>query len=185
MAQPAIASVANLPSDVLLGTGWLFDDNTFIGISRGGLTFEPAVEKRNIPYDGKMSDSEELDWDTFSGATITGTFVQFVSKVGIYEPGSASTSPGGSVTTLITPKHSGILYTEGQYIRNLRLVFGRATGYVQVRFFSALVSQYSIVGVDREEATIAATFSARSLLDTIADTPGKKPYVIELLSAFS
>ena len=186
MPQPSTLTLTNLPSDVLLGTGWLFDDNTFIGISRGGLTFDPAVERRNIPYDGKMSNAEELDWDTFSGATIAGTFIQFVSKVGIYEPGQTTSSPGGSVSSLITPHVAGELYSEGDYIRNLRLVFGRTTsGFVQVRFFSALVAQYTIAGVDREEATIAATFEARNLLDDLAATPGKKPYVIELLSAFS
>jgi hypothetical protein len=186
MSQPATQAVANLPSDVLLGVGWLFDDNTHIGISRGGLTFEPNVERRNIPYDGKMSNAEELDWDTFSEAQITGTFIQFVSKVGLYEPGNTTTSPGGSVTSLITPHEAGVLYEVGDYVRNLRYVFARLSGgYVQVRFFSALVSQYSIAGVDREEATIAATFSARNLLADIAAAPGKKPYVIELLSAFS
>lgn len=186
MSQPATQAVANLPSDVLLGVGWLFDDNTFIGTSRGGLTFSPNVERRNVPYDGKMSDAEELDWDTFSGAQISGTFIQFVSKIGLFEPGNTSSSPGGNVTTLYTPKPAGELYEVGDYIRNLRYVFSRLSGgYVQVRFFSALVSEYTIAGVDREEATIQATFSARNLLDDIAAAPGKKPYVIEILSTFS
>ncbi len=186
MSQPPMASLTNLPTDALLGVGWLYDDNTHIGISRGGLTFTPATERRNIPYDNKMSNAEGLDWDTFSDASISGSFIQFVSKVGIYEPGNTTTAPGTNVSSLITPKEAGALYAVGDYIRNLRLVFARAGGgFVQVRFFSCMVSDYTIQSTDREEATIQATFQARNLLADIAATPGKKAYVIELLSTFS
>jgi hypothetical protein len=186
MAMP-LATLSTLPTDVLLGTGYLFRANTFQGISRGGLRFEPSVEKRNIPFDGKMADVDQLDWDTFSGAIITGTFIQFVGQLATYEPGSTSASGSSPVTTIITPKKSGLLYAAADYITNLRLVWPTtAGGFVQVRFPKAMCTQYNLAGQDRQEMEIQATFAARSPLATAAGSnPGTKPYVIEKLSAFS
>ena len=59
------------------------------------------------------------------------------------------------------------------------------TDSVQVRFPVALCTQYTVSGQDRSEAEIAATFEARLSLSDAAATPGKKPYVIELLDTFS
>lgn len=186
MSIPALQAVASLPSDVLLGTGYLFEGNTYIGVSRGGLTFDPAVERRNVPFDNKYADLEKLDWDTGSTAVITGTFIQFVSKIASYEPGSTSASGSGNVTTVITPNPSGELYVAGDYLTNLRYIFTRLSGgYAQVRFPKALCTKYSIKGTDKQEMEISATFAARLALTTAASTPGTKPYVIELLSAFS
>lgn len=182
-----LATLSTLPDDALLGTGYLFRANTFQGISRGGLRFEPSVEKRNIPFDGKMADIDQLDWDTFSGAIITGTFIQFTGQLATYEPGSSSAAGAGNVTTLITPKKSGLLYSASDSITNLRLVWPtKAGGFVQVRFPKALCTQYTLAGQDRQEMEIQATFAARLSLATAAGVnPGTKPYVIEKLSTFS
>lgn len=182
----SLQAINDLPDDVLIDVGYLFEGNTFVGTSRGGLSFEPTVERRNIEYDGKKANVAELDRDTFSGAQITGTLIQFISKLAIFEPGSTSSDPGTNVGTLITPKTAGELYAAGDYLTNLRLVHPRRNGgYAQVRFPVALCTQYSLAGQDRSEAEIAATFEARLSLADAAATPGKKPYVIELLDTFS
>jgi hypothetical protein len=181
-----LQAINDLPDDVLIDVGFLFEGNTFVGTSRGGLTFAPQIERRNIEYDGKKANVAEMDRDTFSGAQITGTLIQFVSKLSIFEPGSTQTDPGGNVSALITPQTGGQLYAAGDYLTNLRLVHPtRAGGYVQVRFPVALCTQYTVSGQDRSEAEIAATFEARLSLSDAAATPGKKPYVIELLDTFS
>lgn len=186
MSIPALQAVSSLPSDVLLGTGYLFEGNTYIGVSRGGLTFTPSVEIRNVPFDNKYADIAQLDWPTGSTAVLTGSFIQFVSKIATYEPGSVSTSGSSPVTTLITPKAAGALYAAGDYLTNLRHVFPRTSGgYVQFRMASALCTQYDIKGTSKEEALISGTFAARLPLSTAASAPGTRPYVIELLSAFS
>lgn len=187
MAQPALQSISALPSDVLLGTGYLYEGNTHFGISRGGLEFNPNTERRNIPYDGKMSNVQRLHWDTFSAPTIAGTFIQFINKLSHFEPGSVSSSGSAPVTTLYTPKASGALYAADDYIENLRWVFSRLSGgFVQYRFPLAFVQTYTVKSADREEATIQATFEGvLSLTDAASSNAGKKPYVIELLSAFS
>ena len=186
MSTPALQAVSSLPADVLLGTGTLWIGNTYIGVNRGGLNFNPTIDIRNVPFDNKYADIAQLDWVTGSGAIITGTFIQFVSKVAIYEPGSTSTAGSGNVTTVITPKASGELFSAGQTLANLRWVFERLSGgFAQYRFAEALCTQYSVKGVTKEEAEIAATFAARLPLATASSAPGTRPYVIELLSTFS
>ena len=181
-----LQAINALPDDVLLDVGFLFEGNTYVGTSRGGLAFEPQIERRNIEYDGKKANVAQMDRDTFSGAQITGTLIQFVSKIGIFEPGSTSADPGGNVSLRYTPKTGGELYESTDYLTDLRLVHPReGGGYVQVRFPLAICTQYSLSGQDRSEAEIAATFEARLSLSDAAATPGKKPYVIELLDTFS
>jgi hypothetical protein len=182
----SLQAINDLPDDVLIDVGYLFEGNTFVGTSRGGLSFEPTIERRNIEYDGKKANVAELDRDTFSGAQITGTLIQFISKLATFEPGSTSADPGGNVALRLTPKAAGVLYASGDYLTNLRLVHPRrGGGYAQIRFPVALCTQYSLSGQDRSEAEIAATFEARLPLATAASASGTKPYVIELLDTFS
>lgn len=186
MANLTLQAITELPDDVLLDVGFLFEGLQFMGVTRGGLNFEPQIERRNIEYDGKKANVAEMDRDTFSGAQFTGTFIQFVSKLSKFEPGSTEAAGSGNVTTLITPQEGGQLYAAGDYLTNLRQIYPtRSGGFVQIRFPVAICTQYSISGRDRSEAEIAATFEARLSLANAAAAPGTKPYVIELLSSFS
>lgn len=179
-------AVTTIPDDVLLGVGSLCEGPTHFGVSRGGMNVQPNVEKRNVPFDNKMADIAELDWDTFSGAVITGTMIQFQTRIRYFEPGSVTTAPGGNITTLVTPKESGAFYAAADYLTNLRYVMPRqAGGFFQVRFPSAICQTYQITGTDREEHTVQATFAARLPIATAASAPGTKPYVFEVLAAFS
>ena len=189
MSSLPLTSLTNLPTDVLLNTGRLFVGNTFLGVTRGGLAFNPQVTRRNIPYDGQPGPVEQLDWDTFSEATFSGRFIQFsgASALARFEPGSTSAAGSGNVTTVITPKATGLLYAAGDYLSNLRQVWQlKSGGFVQVRFPKALCTQYDFAGEDRGETLVNATFGARVPLSTAAGiNPGTKPYVIEKLSTFS
>lgn len=190
------AYTASLPSDVLLGTGILAvrpadpeQGLTPIGVTNGGITWDSKREVRNIPFDGKYYDIEGLDWEVGGTPTFEGTFIQLgVSQIPKFESGITTTTPGGGsiVTSLHTPQPAGELYTAGDYITNLCLIFARQAGtYVQVRMFKALCLQYSWAGKNKEEALIQATFVARQPSTTSLTTIGTRPYVIEELSALS
>jgi hypothetical protein len=190
---PLSAFTASLPSDVLLGTGILvtrgFDNAglTPIGVTNGGLNWDPKRELRNIPFDGKLFDIEQLDWETGGTPTFTGTFIQLgPTQLPRFEPGIGSASGSGNVTTVHTPYKAGLLYVAQGYIDNLCQVFGRVSGgYVQIRMFKALCTEYSWAGKNKEEALIQATFVARQPLSQAVTDLGTKPYVIEELSALS
>lgn len=187
-----------LPDDVLIDTGVLYVGNsngigiTPIGVTRGGLTFSPEKEMRNIEFDGKRGDIEQLDRITRHGGRISGTFIQLGAtqiprfEAGVTTDSSAPFATGtpANVTTQHQPKAASTLLAAGDYITNLRLVYARRNGdYVQVRFPKALCETYEWVGEDNSEAEIAAEFVARLPL-TVADTNTDAPlYYIEELSA--
>ena len=180
----ALTALTTLPSEVLIGPGFLFVGNTHLAISRGGISFEPEVEMRNIPYDGKRADVAELDWIAFCGAVLSGTFLTRFIKSTIFEPGSASASGSGNVDTVITPQEAGELLASGDYLTNVRLYFPD-TGW-QIRFPKAICPSYSMQTEDRGEGLLTATFAARLPLATAAGSaPGTRPYVIEKLDSFS
>lgn len=187
MSELNWAAVANLPSDVIVGQGALFHDYlSHFGTNRGGLRFNANTERENLPYDGKKAPVAELDWDRFTDPKITGTFLQFISRIGTFEPGSVSAAGSGNVTTIYTPKVSGELYEAGDYITQLCWTMPRLSGgFFRYRFPSAIVETYDIVQDDRNALLINATFGARLPLADAAATPGKKPYVMEVLSSFS
>ena len=183
----------SLPADVLLNTGVLYkgnaanDGQTPFGVSRGGLTFNPNKEVRNIEYDGKRAKVAGLDRVIDVNPVIEGTFIQLgTSQIPIYESGVATSAGSAPVTTKHVPQDADLLYGTSDYIDNLRLVYARQSGgFVQVRFYQALVTQYSWAGTDKSEAEIRATFEARLTAAMAASNSDQLPYIIEELSALS
>jgi hypothetical protein len=183
----------SLPDDVLLNTGVLYkgteanDGRTPIGVSRGGLTFNPNKEVRNIEFDGKRAKISGLDRVIDVNPVIEGTFIQLGTvQIPIFETGVTTAAGSGNVTTDHTPQNADLLYGPEDYINNLTLVFQRqAGGFVQVRFYQAVVSTYNWAGTDKSEAEIRATFEARLPEAMAASNSDQLPYIIEELSALS
>jgi hypothetical protein len=178
----------SLPSDVLLDTGVLYTGGgTKVGVTRGGLKFNPNKEMRNIEFDGKRSNIEGLDRIVNHGASIEGTFIQLgLTQVPQFEAGVTTTTPGGNISKLHTPKAASLLFSAGDYINNLRLVYARqGGGFVQVRFPKALVSHYQWSGTDKSEAEVQATFESRLGSTAAASSTDTAPYVIEEIAAIS
>lgn len=176
-----LTALTTLPDYVLLSPAFLFAGNTHIALTRDGVQFEPAVELRNIPYDGKLANVSGLDWRTFVGGSFSGNFITRFDKASVFEPGSTVSSPGSGITTLITPAQAGVLLTDT--IDNLRLYFVQY-GW-QIRMPEAICTGYTMTKNDREEAMMQATFEARQPLATASTAPGTCPYVIEKRDAFS
>lgn len=188
MSQLNWAAVATLPTDVILSQSGLYKNyTTHLGVTVDGITFNPNTERQSIQYDGKLATHiEQLHYDTGSGPTITCTLLQFVTRLSVFEPGITSASGSAPVSTVYTPKKSGELYAAGDYFSNFCWVMPKTSGgFARYRFPKAICLEYTIQSRDKEVMRIAATFAACLDLATAASAPGTKPYVIELLSAFS
>jgi hypothetical protein len=180
----ALSKIANIPANALTGVGYMFKGNTHVAISRGGLTVETQGELRNIEYDGKLAMIEKLDRYVFQGGSFAGTFLAMMVDSATFYPGSTTTTPGGNVSTLITPKESAELLVAADYLSNLRLYFPE-TGW-QIRMPKAICLPATLQTADRNEGLFTATFEARLPLATAAGSaPGTCPFVIEKLAAFS
>lgn len=173
----------SLPSDALLDSGVLYVGSTPIGVSRGGLSFDPGRQVRNIPFDGKRSDVKGLDRITGWDAKISGTLLEFAgTDIARFEPGSTNATV--STTTTYTPKSAGTIFASGDYLTDVRLIFERAGGgYAAVYFAQGFVDKWGpLKGSDNAEAEIGIQISARAVVAAAADVP-KPPYVIEIRTA--
>lgn len=155
------------PSAVMVDAGVLYrrdpDGANLIGVgpSRGGLSFNPNKEMRNIEFDGKRAAIQGLDRNTSFNPQITGTLIDLSqSNFGMYEPGSTSGTSGSA--SRITPLQADEFLAVGAYIDDL-LYVGRLQDnrIIVVGFPCALVSQYDISGEDKNEAGVQITIEAR------------------------
>lgn len=180
---------ATTPQDILVDVGVLYQDTpmTPIGVTRGGLTFSPDKELRNVEFDGKRSNIEQLDRVINHGGTITGTFIELsTTMIPILEPGVTTTTPGGQITTLHTPKDASTLFVAGDYITDLRLTYLRQDAtYACIHFPIALVTQYEWTGQDNSEAEIAATFESRLGLTAAASSTDTPSYTLQEIPSIS
>jgi hypothetical protein len=182
---------ATLPDDTLVDVAVLSRDvastPTTFGVSRGGLTFTPTKEMRNVEFDGKRSPVAGLDRITAHGATISGTFIQFgTAQLTNLEPSSSiatATSTAGTTHTL-TPQPASTLIAEGDLIANLTLTYQRlGGGTVKVIFPFAICTEYELSGEDNSEAEISATFEARLGATAAATSTDTAPYSIVVFDA--
>lgn len=172
-----------LPADALLDSGVLYVGSTPVGVSRGGLSFDPGRQTRSIAFDGKRSDVKGLDRVTGWDSKISGTLLEFAGgDIQRLEPGSTSAVVGG--TTTYTPKGAGALFASGDYLADVRLIFERSGGgYAAVYFPSAFVDKWGpLKGSDNNEAEMQIQISARAVVAAAADVP-KCPYAIEIRTA--
>lgn len=169
-----------LPADCLLDTGVLYVGSTPVGVSRGGLSFDPGKQTRNIEFDGKRSPIKGLDRVTGWLSKIMGTIIEFAAtEIAKLEPGETHATVG-AVTTY-TPKAAGSLYASGDYLTDVRLFFERSGGnYAAIYFPSGIVNKWGpLRGQDNNEAEIPIEIEARLVVAANGDVP-KCPYVIEL-----
>ena len=97
-----------LPSDIIVDTGLLYAGGTGangtvgsipIGVSRGGLTFNPGKEVRNVEFDGKRSPVAGLDRVIGYAPAIEGTMIEFATGSLQRLDASGSFSVAGGVAT--------------------------------------------------------------------------------------
>lgn len=181
--SPISGYAATMPHDILEGSGVLYVGSTPLSASRGGLSFDPAKEVRNVEFDGKRSAIKLLDRTIRVVPVISGTMIQAgQAQLTSYEAGATSTfASATAVTGVITPKKAGLLYAAGDYITNLGLVFERLNnaGFIRLRFPTSLCRKYALKGTDGEEGEVAVEFEARLDMSVSGALINDLPYVWE------
>jgi hypothetical protein len=158
------------PSELLVDAGVLYCRDPWgslaligAGPTRGGLTFNPNRELRNVPFDGKQADIEGLDrFIASGGATLAGSLLDFSRKsLGYLEPGSSSTDSGSMAR--VQPLANSVFLTEGAYIKDLLWIRKMKTSSLidVVGFARAVVTAYEQVGEEKNEVLAQVTFTAR------------------------
>jgi hypothetical protein len=145
-----------------------------VGGTRGGLKFNPGIEIRAVPFDGKKSSRVVgLDRIVNRQPTITGTLLL------INEQTLRMFEPGGSGSTLtVTPKAAGAMFAVGDY-KKFDVTWDRSGGgTVVVTFPYGLVTQYEIGSQDQNEGEVPITIEACQRLDDGSSTTGEVPYTI-------
>lgn len=178
----------SLPANVLLDVAVLSREIastvTPFGVSRGGMSFNPNKEMRNVEFDGKRAPIAGLDRVTGFKPTIEGTFIQLgTAQIDDLEPASSvATSTGTPSTFTITPYDASTLIAVGDLITNLRMRYNRlGGGYVDIIFPTAICTQYEVSGQDNNEAEVKATFEARQT-PTDGTTTDDAPYRIVVIN---
>ena len=145
---------------------------TKLGVSRGGLQFDPGHTLRNLPYDGKMANIVGLDRVTFRNPTISGTLLEMPSAfVMMLDPGGV---------TPVTMTDSGVFLTAAtHYIENCAVAFERSDGSVfGYNFEDAIVASYKVISKDSEgETECSIVIEARMEHGTTPDD-GTPPFAI-------
>lgn len=162
------------PTEAMIDAGVLYlrspDTSTLIGMgpSRGGLTFNPGIERRNVEFDGKTTDIEGLDRVLRYNSTLSGGLIDFSRKsLGYYEPGSTS-ADSGSVTR-IEPIAATVFLTAGAYLKDVLWISRNQDNRIKVVGFArALVNEYEVVG-EQDNETIANVTIMAKLPSSVTD----------------
>lgn len=180
---------AALPTDVVLDAGVLSINGTTFGVSRGGIRWRANEEWQNLGFDGKRSDIAGLDRKVTDEQIIEGTFIEMTKAIaaiylnhgGIAGMASLTVAQAAALSVATaatysafgdgTPQPASQLCTAGQYVTNLRVTWQQGDGTtVYVKFASAYVSEWRIVGGTKDAAEISAVFKARNDVVTTTST---------------
>src|SRR5689334_17629543 len=134
--MPVGALTETLPDDLVLNTAVIYINGVLAGVSvtgdklsatQGGVDFKPGKKEREIEYDGKRSETEQMSYVIEYDAHLTGSIIQLGStQIPILEPGSTSET-AGNVTTY-TPISGDTLYPAEAYLDDVMGVWQRGNG---------------------------------------------------------
>lgn len=197
--MPIVPYSTNTPIDHIIGHGTIFQGNALIasstnlGVTRGGVKFDPAWVIENVGFDGKDADIKGLDRKFYGKAKITATMLEFGpaasgNQIPKLEAGIAAVDSGTTPNTLttLTPAAGRVLYVVGNYIDYFRIVWRRGIvagagikSFVGICFPCAIVTKWDLAGNEgRDAATYNIEVEARK--DMASGTTADAPYLIEL-----
>lgn len=155
------------PTEAMIDAGVLYlrdpDTSNLIGMgpSRGGLTFNPNREMRNVEFDGKTSMIDGLDRVLRYNPQLTGGLIDFSRKsLGYYEPGSSSSDSGSSAR--VSPIDATVFLEAGAYLKDVLWISRNQDNRIKVIGFPrAIVTEYEVVGEQDNETIANVTIEAR------------------------
>jgi hypothetical protein len=170
---------ATTADSLALNVGVLYVDTTTpMGITQGGLDFDPGKVYREVEFDGKRAAVAELEYVIDYNSVIKGKFIE-ISPAMIARLESGSTSDVVSLETTYTPKPCSELFAEGDYLSNVRLVITRGDGgLLAVHFDTARITKWKVDTKDKAEAMIDCEIKAFLSLTAAASSTDTCPYVL-------
>lgn len=177
----------DMPNDVLTDAAVLSrkvsEAQVPFAVSRGGFTFRPGKEERNIPFDGQRSKIAGGDRVTMFTPTMSGTVIQLgLDQLADLEAGStvqtvtSTATDVGSVHT-ITPGQASTLIAEGDLVEELTLTYRRqGGGTFAIVFPFAKCEEWELTGPDNDEGQVQCTFEARLGQTAAAANTDTAPY---------
>lgn len=173
VAFPAYPST--FATDILPDTGALYigangSNPPRLGITKGGLAFDPGRKITHVMPDGFRSPVKLLSRNTDFLAKISGKFVSAgTGNFTVLEPGISSAAGSGNVALIFAMQQASLFYQPGSYVTNVRLIFMRTdNSFFQVRFPAAICEKYKVTTKDKDIAELDVEFTA--VLDTTVAT---------------
>jgi hypothetical protein len=138
------------PDNLVLDVGVLSVDGVPIGISQGGLDFDPGITERQIEFDGARAPIAEMEYRVDYKSVIKGSFIELSSEfLALMEPGG---SVAGGITT---PIPCGQRYAAGDYMTNVVMLQQRGDGSTfAVKFATAKIVKWKLDSKDKRETKI-------------------------------
>ncbi len=162
------------PESLALNVGVLKVNGVVIGLSDGGLDFDPGRVDLQIPFDGARAPVAEMEYPVDYKSKISGTFITpsatFLQQL---EPGGTLS---GSVITAIT---CGTRYATGDYLENVEFITGRGDGSnLTVTFATARFTKYTFDSKDKNALKIKCEIMAYLSKAAAAVSTDTCPYTI-------
>lgn len=166
------------------GAGVLMIGSTYLGVSKGGVTFDPGREIRQVEFDGLVSPIVGNDRVVGWRPTISGTFLE-ASDANLAKLEFGVALVGATQPKIITPLPANTYLVKAtHYVADARLIVDRGDGtMIAYHFPYGVVASYTYKTNDKGEGEFSVTIEAR--LDP-AGTPlalDVCPYRVETRSA--
>lgn len=175
----------NLPDELLNNPAIVMVGNTLIGVTKGGVSWDPEATIEQVVFDGLRVPAKGLSRIQKYGGKLAFTLLQMATALELQQimPGATTATGGTGVTQIITPKSAGALFIAGDYLTDLRAIWELSTGtsFLALYLPCAYCGKWSIKGADVGEAEIAAEFACA--VDLTSGTPHDAPFKIERRSA--
>jgi hypothetical protein len=162
------------PESLALNVGVLKVNGVVIGLSDGGLDFDPGIVDLQIGFDGARAPIAEMEYRVDYKSKISGVFitpsVEFLQQL----------EAGGTLAgDTITPIACGTRYAAGDYLTDVELITGRGDGTnLTVTFATAKITKYSFDSKDKMPLKIKIEIMAYLSKAAAAVSTDGCPYTI-------
>jgi hypothetical protein len=165
---------AGTPDALAINVGVLKVNGTVIGLSDGGLDFDPGIVDLQIGFDGARAPIAGMEYRVDYKSKISGTFI--TPSVAFLQ----QCEPGGNLSgDTITPIACGTLYAAGDYLDNVELIISRGDGTnLTVTFATAKVTKWTLDSKDKQVLKVKCEIMAYLSADVAAASTDTCPYTL-------
>lgn len=165
---------ATTPAHLVLDVGVLSVNGTPIGISQGGLDFDPGRTDRHVDGDGFRAKIAQMEYPVDYKSVIKGSFIELSTAF------LALLEPGGTVSAgITTPIACGTRYAVGDYLTSVVLLQQRGDGTTfAVKFDTARITKWSLDSKDKRETLVKCEIEAYLSLAAAVVSTDTCPYTL-------